>query len=324
MDPASLLDASLLWNGLAWPLLRLTAYISIGLFVGNLIEALNWTHAMSRVAAPLARAGRLQDVAGASFATAFFSGVAANTILAEAYERGQMSNREVVFANLFNALPTYFLHLPTIFLIAAPFLGSTAAVYVGLTAVAAVLRTACIVLLGHFLLPPLPPGCVPCHLKDEPPGNRFGAALRKTWTRFRQRLPKILKITVPIYTLFFLLRHYGVFDMLEHMAADHADLLVMLPPQAVSIVVFHMVSEFTAGLAAAAALVADGSLTQPQIVLALLVGNILSSPMRAVRHQFPYYAGIFRPALAARLIFYNQALRAASIALVAAAYALWL
>jgi hypothetical protein len=53
------------------------------------------------------------------------------------------------------------------------------------------------------------------------------------------------------------------------------------------------------------------------------VGNILSSPVRAVRHQFPYYAGIFKPALALNLIISNQALRAGSIALVTLGYALW-
>ncbi len=197
------IDLALLWNGLAWPLLRLIGYISLGLFVGNLIESLNWTHAMAKVAAPLARAGRLRDIAGASFATAFFSGVTANTILAEAYEQGKMTNREMVFSNLFNALPTYFLHLPTIFMIAAPFIGSAAAIYVGLTAFAALLRTGFIVLLGRLMLPPIPEGCVPCQLSDAPEGNRFRVALGKTWARFKKRLPRIIQITAPIYTLFF-------------------------------------------------------------------------------------------------------------------------
>ena len=56
------------------------------------------------------------------------------------------------------------------------------------------------------------------------------------------------------------------------------------------------------------------------VVLALMVGNILSTPVRAVRHQFPSYAGFFRPALALRLILANQGLRAASMALVTVFY----
>jgi len=105
--------------------------------------------------------------------------------------------------------------------------------------------------------------------------------------------------------------------------AEHISFLSWLPPQAMGIVVFHMAAETTAGYAAAGALVQTGGLTVKELVLALLVGNILSSPVRAVRHQFPYYAGIFKPALALNLIVSNQALRAASITLVLAAYAVW-
>lgn len=320
-DAAAVFDAATLWSGLGLPLIRLIFFISLGLFIGNLIETLNWTHAMARLAAPLVRMARLKDITGASFSLAFFSGVAANTMLAEAYEQGKLSKREVVFSNLFNSLPTYFLHLPTIFFIAAPFIGSAAVLYVGLTAFAAVLRTGFIVILGRLVLPPLPEGCVVCQLKDDG-GFGFRQALAKTMQRFKKRLPKIVYFTVPIYILFYFLRVYGIFDMFEAWASENVRVLAWLPPEAMSIVVFHMVAESTAGLAAAGALLGAGTMGTSQVVLALLAGNVLSSPMRAFRHQFPYYAGIFRPALAARLIVYNQALRCLSIALVAVAFAL--
>lgn len=309
-------------HDLGLPLLRLIGSICVGLFVGNLIESLNWTRAVAKVAQPLVRLARLKDVTGASFSVAFFSGVAANTMLAEAYEQGRLTRRELVLSNLFNSLPTYFLHLPTLFFIAAPFIGPAAGVYVGLTAVAAVLRTGFIILLGRLWLPPLPEGCVTCRL-DEMPDRGMHSALHKTWVRFKKRLPKILYFTVPIYTLFYFLRVWGLFGWLETQAEAHVHVLSWLPPEAMGIMVFHVAAEFTAGLAAAGALVQAGSLTTAQLVLALMAGNVLSSPMRAVRHQFPYYAGIFRPSLAARLIVYSQILRASSIALVAVIYA-WL
>jgi len=129
--------------------------------------------------------------------------------------------------------------------------------------------------------------------------------------------------TVPIYVAFFFLKRWGAFDALELAMAEHVGFLSWLPPQALSIVMFHMAAETTAGYAAAGALVQTGGLTIKELVLALLVGNILSSPVRAIRHQFPYYAGIFKPGLALKLIVSNQSLRAVSIALVTLAYALW-
>ncbi len=316
------LTAGLLWHSLALPVLRLCLSVSLGLFIGNLIESLNWARGMARLASPLVRLARLKDISGASFSLAFFSGAAANTMLAEALDSGRMTRREVVLSNLFNSLPTYFLHLPTLFFVAAPFLGSTAVLYVSLTVLAALLRTAFIVILGRLTLPPLPEGCVVCHLRDEEPGG-LRRLLEKTLARFRKRLLRIILVTIPIYTLFFFLKRWGAFEALETWMAHEAGVLAMLPPEAMSIVAFHIAAESTAGFAAAGALINADGLTTQQVVLALLVGNVLSTPVRAVRHQLPYYAGIFKTPMAVRLVAHNQTLRAASLILVAAAY-VWL
>lgn len=316
------MELDLLWKALVWPLARLILAISVGLIIGNLIEALNWTRAMAKVASPLIRLARLKDVAGASFSLAFFSGAAANTMLAEAYEKGEICRRELVLANLFNALPTYLLHLPTVYFLTLPYIGSAAGTYVGLSLGAAVLRTVFIIALGRLTLPPIPDGCVVCRL-EEGGFKGFRHALGLALKRFRRRLPKILYITVPVYVAFHYAQQYGLFARLEAFMASEAAWLSWLPPKAVSIVVFQMASEFTAGLAAAGSLLQAGNLEPRAVVLALLVGNILSTPMRAFRHQFPYYAGIFPPALALRLIVHNQLLRAAGMAAVTLAYWLW-
>ncbi|MGE4297093.1 MAG: hypothetical protein AB7E47_03605 [Desulfovibrionaceae bacterium] len=310
---------STLATGLAWPLLRLLGSISIGLFIANLIEALNWTHAVARVAGPLIRAARLKDVAGASFSMAFFSGVAANTMLAESYDKGELTTRELVLSNLFNSLPTYFLHLPTMFFITLPFLGQAAFLYVGLTLVAALLRTGGIVVLGRFLLPELPDGCVVCRLEDE--GFKgWKAAVRTSWRRFKKRIRKIVYYTLPIYTAMYFASKYGLFTWIEHGLANSLGTMAFLPPKAMGIVVFHVAAEFTAGLAAAGALLQDGGLAVRDVVVALLLGNVLSSPMRAFRHQFPYYAGIFKPRTALHLIMFSQSLRMCSVFFVGLVY----
>ncbi|MEG6550528.1 hypothetical protein V6C53_09845 [Desulfocurvibacter africanus] len=317
------MEVAELWRGLGWPLVRLSLTISLGLLVANLIEALNWTRAVAKLAEPLIRLARLKDVSGASFSMAFFSGVAANTMLSEAYDKGALSRRELILSNLFNSLPTYFLHLPSMFFLVVPFLGSAAFVYVGLTLLSAILRTSFIVALGRVWLPPLPEGCVVCRLDEaaKAQGARtWRDALRISIKRFKKRIGKVLTFTVPIYILVFFLNRWGVFKMLEGFLAEHAGILSWLHPKAISIVVFQVASEFTAGLAAAGALLEAQALPMKQVVLALLVGNVLSTPMRAFRHQFPFYAGIFKPALATRLIAASQALRAGSIVVVTALY----
>ena len=73
----------------------------------------------------------------------------------------------------------------------------------------------------------------------------------------------------------------------------------------------------------AASLAASGALNTNEIIMALLVGNILSSPVRAVRHQFPSYAGFFGPGAAVTLVAANQICRAASLVITAGAWYAW-
>ncbi len=309
---------ALLWHQLLWPLLRLLLFISVGLLVAGFIEALNWTRKMAVVATPLIRFGHLSDITGASFSMAFFSGVAANTMLAEAYEKKTISKKELILANLFNSLPTYFLHLPTTFFITAPLIKGAAVVYIGLTFGAAILRTLIITLLSHFLLPAGNTSQQQQQKQLEKTGLQ--AAWQRTRKRFKKRIRKIIRFTVPIYILFFFFSQAGLFGVLEDFMAAHLSFLSWLSPKAVSIIALQVAAEFTAGLAAAGALLADGSMDYQQVVLALLVGNVLSSPIRAVRHQFPYYAGIFKPKMAMQLIVFSQSFRTISIALVALFY----
>ncbi len=317
-----LTDWAVVWPGLILPLLRLMVFIAGGLMLGNLIEALNWTHGVARIAAPLVRIGHLRDVSGAAFSMAFFSTVTANTMLAGSYEKGELSRRELVFANLFNSTPAFFVHLPTMFFMAVPFIGDAAFAYVGLVLGAAVLRTAGTVLAGRILLPPLPEGCITCRL-DEEASQGWQDALSKSWRRLRQRLPRVLYITVPVYILMYCMNRVGGFTAVREAMAAHVHWLSFLNPEGLSVVLLHLAAEFAAALSAAGQLMHSGMLDSHEVVMTLLVGNVLSSPMRAFRHQFPSYAGIFKPRLALFLIGFNQVLRAASISCVAAAYYWW-
>lgn len=308
-----------LWQGLGWPLTRLVFFISLGLLIGNIIESLNWTHRVAAVSAPIVRRAHLSDTTGASFSMAFFSAVTANTMLSEAYEQGRINRKELVFANLFNSLPTYFLHLPTLFFLAVPMLKGVAFIYVGLTLFAAFLRTLMILVIGRVVLPENKEHCVTCRLEENRAGS-LSQALQKAWLRFRKRIRRILMFTIPIYIAVFFLNRYGIFKLLEEGLAGHVGFLTWLHPESLGVVVLQLTAEISAGLAAAGALLDSGSLEAREVVLALLAGNVLSAPMRAVRHQFPFYAGIFQPKLAMELIIYNQAFRTGSIFVVGLFY----
>jgi hypothetical protein len=313
------MDGALLFEKLVLPLLRLMATMCVGLLLASLLESLHWTRFVARLAAPLARAGHLREVAAASFALAFFSPAASNSLLAEAHARGEITKGETVFANLFNSSPTFLVHLPTLFSLVFAFLGARAFVYVGLTFAATAVRTLGTVAAGRLMLPAPPPGCAAC---PEDSGRRrsWRETALTTVARFKKRITKLMVFTIPIYCVFFAAQQAGWFTAAEQWLAAHSSWFSFLNPKALSIVAMYLVSESGAALSAAASLADTGALAPREIILALLVGNIISSPMRAVRHQFPSYAGYFSPSLALRLVLMNQACRAVSLSLVAAAY----
>ena len=307
-----------LWQKLIWPLIRLLLFISIGLIAANILESLNWTRRVAALARPLVRFGHLSEQAGAAFSVAIVSGVAANTMLSEAFDKGQITRKELVLANLFNALPTYFLHLPTVIVITAPLIKSAAFIYVGITFSAALLRTLFIVVVSRMVLPePEEPVIL-----AEPDAARrdWAAILNRTWKRVKGRMRKILILTVPIYSGIFVMNRLEFFSWLESVLAGYLSFIPWLSPQAMGIIALHLAAELTAGLAAAGALLQDGILNNQEVIIALLIGNILSSPLRAVRHQLPYYAGIFKPRLAMELIIYSQSFRILSLILAALIY----
>ena len=315
MSPAEL------WGQILWPLCKLVGLVSVGLFIGNLIEALHWTRFVGRLAMPLARLGRMCEISAASFSVAFVSGITANTMLAEAYDQERLTRRELILSNLFNSLPTYFLHLPTMVFITVPILKSAAVVYLAITVGAALLRTVSILAVGRVLLT----GLDRCHAVEMPGKTSLSVreVLDKTWKRFRRRIRKIVMITAPIYVGVHFMHQLGMFAAAERFLAEHMGFFSWLHPQSVGIIVFQLAAEFSAGMAAAGAMLDAGSMAERDVVMALLVGNILSSPMRAFRHQFPYYAGIYKPGLALELIVCSQTFRALSLAVCGAVY-FWL
>lgn len=314
------MDFSLLaeiWSQLLWPLTRILLFVALGLVVANLIESLKWTDHLAALARPLIKLGNLSAITGASFSMAFVSGVSANTMLAEAHDQGKLQKKEMILANLFNSLPRYFLHLPTVFFLTVPLIKGAAIIYVGITFFASLLQTLAVVVLSRLLL-----ARPTTSSSQQTPGKKkitLRSALEKSLKRLKKRMKKIVLFMVPVYIAFFLLGRYGIFDRLEEIFAS-IWLLSWLPPQSLGIVVLHVTAEFSAGLAAASALLADNSLEIRDVVLALLAGNILAAPIRALRHQLPYYMGIFPPRLAMELVGLSQFVRALCVIIIGFCY----
>jgi hypothetical protein len=124
---------------------------------------------------------------------------------------------------------------------------------------------------------------------------------------------------VPIYVAVFLLSTGGLFEWTQAWLARSIT-GAFVPIEALSLVVLSFVAEFASGFAAAGALLDQGVVTIKQTVLALLIGNIIAFPVRALRHQLPRLMGIFAPVMGLQLLLLGQGYRIISLMVLGAAY----
>lgn len=309
-----------LYDHLASPLLRLVLYMGVGLLVGQAIESLGWAARLGGWARPLLRWGHLKEESGAGFTAAFFSGILANTMLLTFYQEGKISRQEMTLTYLVNSgLPVYLLHLPTTFFIILPLTRQAGLIYLGLTLAAAVLRSGAFLAYSRWRLPVISGTGSPVTVAPPAPKESLP---REIWQKFTRRFSRVILYTLPIYIFIFVVNDWGLFKWLREATAAHVA-LSFLPVEAASVVIFSVATEFTSGMAAAGAFLQAGALTVKQTVIALILGNIVATPIRTLRHQLPSHVGIFSPKLGTELLLLSQGLRLISLVLVALPYGIW-
>jgi hypothetical protein len=311
------------WTGkIIWPLTRLFGIMLFSLWLSALIEARGWSRFTASLSMPLLKLGNFSEWSATAFSTAFISGITSNTLLWNVYREKKISKKEMVLAVLLNAgLPSYVLHLPVTFAIIVPLAGPAGAAYMGITLAAAILRTFFIIVAGRLLIRHALPTSDNMNTRS---GKDDMSKKRKNVSDLfhkyvKRRFYRIATYTVPIYLFVILLQAEGIFEHLREMSAGivHTGII---PIEGISVVVFALVSEFASGAAAAGAMLAQGVLSVQETVLALVIGNIIAAPVRAIRHQLPRYMGIFRPVTGFILLVTSQLSRIVSVALCGAAY----
>ena len=310
------MTGGIFFDKLVFPLLRLLMFITIGLFAGQIIEAAGWTRFLAFAARPLFKFGRLGDRSSAAFITAFLSGTTANAMLVEFYEQRKISREKLFLTNFVNQFPAYFLHLPTTFFIVLPLTGRAGILYFALTFAATLLRTCLFLVYARFRF-----DCAHIEENGDPAAFSGNAGKKNTGNLsissiLKEKLPKrlanIAVYVVPIYIAVFMVNAAGFFAVSREWMAQYFA-ASFVPMESLSVVIIGFAAEFTSGFAAAGALMDAGMLTVKQTALALITGNIVAFPIRALRHQLPRYMGIFSPKMGLQILLLGQAFRIISL-----------
>jgi len=315
---------STLSSKLLIPVGRILFLVTLGLIIGEIIESTGWTKYLAFLAGPLFRFAHLGYRCSAAFTTAFFSGIAANGLLLNYYREGQIDKQQLFLTNFMNHFPAFFLHLPTTIFIVLPLAGYAGGFYLLLVFLAVLLRSLLIVTYGRFRLPVPSPEAPDDQSRDFAKyQKRWPEVFHRIRTKTPMRAVRIIEYVIPIYLIIFLLEVSGMFDAIQSWLS-HTAIGAVIPLESLSMVVVGFLADYTSGFATAGALIQSGGLGFQQAVLALIIGNVVATPLRAIRHQLPRYLGVYTPKLGTQLLILGQSLRASSLLLVGGLYFLFI
>lgn len=261
----------------------------IGVFLAEVLVALNIAGRIAAISRPLTSFACLKEECGTSFLMAFVSSPAANSMLVDYHTQEIITQKELIIAAAMNSFPTVVMHWRYLLPVYIPLLGIPGLIYFGLLMFVGLAKTVVIMVVGRTVLDP--PPRIPVGPAEEPAVTTFREALRTACTSSRKVLGRLLSVTVPTIIIVAFLLNAGVFDRLAGMMQG-AGAVFPVPPEGFAIIAAQFGS-FVASAGVASALLAAGDMTWQQVILTLLVGNVLTSVTRGIRWLGSSYVAIF-------------------------------
>ncbi|MDK2847093.1 MAG: hypothetical protein PWP34_446 [Desulfuromonadales bacterium] len=306
-----------------WPrktvlLVELALFITVGILIGQVLEVAGWIGVLSVLAWPLIRLGRLPRAAAPAFIMAFQSGAVANSMLVSYRDEGTLNNRHLYTSVLVVSCISLFAHLPT-FIVPLGFAfgwAATGALF-GVRLAAIALEIVLVLMVSSWLGRRWREDR---SLFDQPlrylgEDGRHPVRIpffsvdfwRRVWKRSRRTIRRLLLYVLPTFVVMALLEQFKVFQSL---AAWLPGLFkpAFLPSQAVAIIPAQAVNMYN-GAIAAANFVDAGSLTIKQAVTVILLGSVITAPLRTLRHALPTYLATLGARPGAVMAISAQALR---------------
>lgn len=277
----------------------------ISVFAINILTYSGYIYRVSRITSPLMRLGHLNDTTGIVFMTAFGSPSAASGMLRTLNDRGLISKREVIISVLSNALPVFFMEARTLLPVMLSLLGKTGlAIFLILVAARSV-QTVIALLIGRWILPPSGTYIDRSDVeRDKLEGREL---IRRSFSETAVTIKRIIRVTIPVTIITFILIEAGVFRLLASKLQFTAAIF-QIPPEGLGIVAAYFGNN-AAAYTVAGNLLNDGVMKPGDIIITILASKVLASIFFAVRHSTPYYVGIFGSGLGLRITVLNTVLR---------------
>ena len=318
----------------AYRVLRITVFLSLGVFLANLAVAFGLVEKIAAVSRYLTEPANLPDEVGTAILTTTASTTAGYGMLADFRESGVLDDRATLVAVTINTFFGFAQHIVTFYApVLIPILGLEVGVlYVTTRGLVALAITLTGIVAGAILLDgsaasgsatdsePSTDGGHDASSADEshddrPPATRTEAvreAYAETLDRIRDILPRLVAIYVVVSLLVAyseeLLALLGPGGASVAATADAVAGTLGLPGAAAPVVAAYAL-DTTSGAAVIAPLIADGTFTARTAVATMLVGGIVSFAFSTFKRSIPFQYGIWGREFGTKVIVVNTGLK---------------
>jgi hypothetical protein len=293
---------------------KIVPIIAIGILATNYAVNIGLMRKFDRLIHPISKRANISGVSALSVVTCTFSATAAYSMLSEELTAKRVSEKEVIATTLISSFPGILSHMFTYFLpVVIPILGfTTGMIYICLRGLVALVKTFLGFVLARIWLGgnAIRQDGSPTHHHPHKPGNDSASGNSSSaWNKSVKTTYRMLKRIVPVMfvTLFlvsFLMEH-GVFQELSGIIDPVTDILGL--ESEVALVSATEILNTYSGLILAGSFFDTGTLSTKGVLIALMLGNVISFSTRFAKHSLPLHVSLFGPKLGSKIVLINGA-----------------
>lgn len=289
---------------------KIVPVIAIGIFATSFAVNLGLMKKFDRLIKPLSSKANLSTISALSVVTCTFSPTAGYSMLSDGLNEKIVPEREVIATTVISSFPSSFSHLFTFYIpVVIPILGlATGSIYVCLMGLVAFLKTCFGIFLARIWLkdanafssiPQLSANHDNAPIEDK--NHELNKSARRTYKMLKRIVPTMF-ITLFLVSV---AMELNLFDSFSTILEPFTNILE-LESEVVLISATEIVNTYS-GLILASSLLDKGLITTKGVLIALLLGNVVSLSTKFVKHSLPLHVSLFGPKLGSKTVAVNAA-----------------
>jgi len=296
----------------AFYVVKIVPIIALGIFATSFAVNIGLMRKFDGVIKPLSSKANIRAVSALAVVTCTFSTAAGYSMLVDGLNEKIISEREVIATTVISSFPSILSHLFTFFVpVVIPILGlTTGSIYVCLVGLAAFLKTCFGIFLARLWLRDANTVSAKSVPHTNPDKARAQAMDSKSaLNKSAKSAYKMLKRIVPtMFITLFLVSVAMELNLFQSFSAilEPVTNILGLESEVALISATEIVNTY-AGIILAGSFLNEGLIATKGVLIALLLGTVISFSARFVKHSFPLHLSLFGPKLGGKTVAINAA-----------------